>query len=280
MTTKIAVVANLSLQVFQQHALRTLTASPSQQLRGHSPSSSIGNSPITNFGALEQLLKKITSPSSHVKNNTSSGHDHLFEDNLRRLITTLKNLTSHDVGLDLRWISDTTSYAAPVVYIHIMENEVFSMGIFVLRPGSRIPLHDHPGMFGILRVLYGSLRCRSFTRLDGERAIYPGSPLASALSPLTTSASSRWQLTDLVVVQPHQDTILSVDSDPCLLTPSEGNLHELTVCDEAAVFLDILAPPYDHDLGTRECRFYREVILPQPVLISSAAGDSSTTTSI
>ncbi|CAB1419736.1 unnamed protein product [Pleuronectes platessa] len=39
----------------------------------------------------------------------------------------------------------------PVTYMHICETEVFSMGVFLLRPGASIPLHDHPDMNGNLR---------------------------------------------------------------------------------------------------------------------------------
>ena len=45
-----------------------------------------------------------------------------------------------------------SSGSAPVIYMHICETEVFSMGVFVLRPGASIPLHDHPGMNGMLKV--------------------------------------------------------------------------------------------------------------------------------
>lgn len=40
----------------------------------------------------------------------------------------------------------------PVSYMHICETEVFSMGVFLLKSGASIPLHDHPGMNGMLKV--------------------------------------------------------------------------------------------------------------------------------
>ncbi|CAB1436185.1 unnamed protein product [Pleuronectes platessa] len=39
----------------------------------------------------------------------------------------------------------------PVTYVHICGTEVFSMGVFLLRPGTSMPLHDHPDMNGNLR---------------------------------------------------------------------------------------------------------------------------------
>jgi hypothetical protein len=46
-----------------------------------------------------------------------------------------------------------------VRYVHI--NEVpgqYSMGIFIFPPNARIPLHDHPGMCVLSRMLYGDLQ--------------------------------------------------------------------------------------------------------------------------
>lgn len=40
----------------------------------------------------------------------------------------------------------------PVSYMHICETDVFSMGVFLLKSGASIPLHDHPGMNGMLKV--------------------------------------------------------------------------------------------------------------------------------
>ncbi len=42
--------------------------------------------------------------------------------------------------------------AAPVTYIKILEDADVSIGIFVVRPGSQIPLHNHPEMIGLLKV--------------------------------------------------------------------------------------------------------------------------------
>ncbi|KAA0186290.1 2 aminoethanethiol dioxygenase [Fasciolopsis buskii] len=78
------------------------------------------------------------------------------------------------------------------------------------------------------------------------------------------------------MARPHQDVVVSAESCEQLLTPEEGNLHEVTPVDGPAVILDILAHPYDHDLGTRECRFYKDVILlgnhvPKPPADSTAS---------
>ena len=46
-----------------------------------------------------------------------------------------------------------------VRYLHLSESpDQYSMGIFVFPPFARIPLHDHPGMCVLSRVLYGTLQ--------------------------------------------------------------------------------------------------------------------------
>jgi hypothetical protein len=48
-------------------------------------------------------------------------------------------------------------------YIHIDEiPEQYSLGIFVFPPFARIPLHDHPNMVVLSRVLYGDVTVRSY----------------------------------------------------------------------------------------------------------------------
>ncbi|KAL3798418.1 hypothetical protein HJC23_005071 [Cyclotella cryptica] len=61
-----------------------------------------------------------------------------------------------------------------VRYLHVKEvPNRYSAGIFVFPPNAEIPLHDHPGMVVISRVLYGELRVQSYDVLpvaNGEDA--------------------------------------------------------------------------------------------------------------
>ena len=50
-----------------------------------------------------------------------------------------------------------------VRYLHLAEREdAYSVGVFVFPPGATIPLHDHPGMAVLSRVLYGEVAARSY----------------------------------------------------------------------------------------------------------------------
>lgn len=139
----------------------------------------------------------------------------------------------------LHTLSKTTNggNAAPVTYISLYDSVVFSMSIFIIRRGERIPLHDHPGMFGVLKVLYGSGTIRSYSAL-----MPPGSDK------------------EVIEAQRHPDLTVGPDSAPCCLTPTERNFHEIRALDGPLAFLDVLAPPYDS--VTRDCHYYNVTSSP------------------
>ncbi len=50
-----------------------------------------------------------------------------------------------------------------VRYLHVVDApQKFSVGIFVFPPNARMPLHDHPNMIVLSRVLYGELQVQSY----------------------------------------------------------------------------------------------------------------------
>uniref|UniRef100_A0A6B0V3L3 2-aminoethanethiol dioxygenase n=2 Tax=Ixodes ricinus TaxID=34613 RepID=A0A6B0V3L3_IXORI len=168
--------------------------------------------------------------------------DEAFSDCLARLQRAASQITCKDVNLDekmLHSISRATSYngsdAAPVTYISLSENRTFTMSIFIVKRGARIPLHDHPSMYGILKVLYGSAKITSYSAI-GRR----------------TDA-----VTDELIVdaQRHPDVSVGAESNACCLTPTERNIHEIAAVDGPVAFLDILAPPYN--MKDRDCHYYR-----------------------
>ncbi|XP_030011591.1 LOW QUALITY PROTEIN: 2-aminoethanethiol dioxygenase-like [Sphaeramia orbicularis] len=129
--------------------------------------------------------------------------------------------------------------APPVTYMHICETDHFSMGVFLLKSGASIPLHDHPGMHGVLKVLYGTVRISCFDRPDPPPAAPPSAhPGALRRSVLRSTGE------------------YTEDSGPCVLSPDRDNLHQIDAVDGPTAFMDILAPPYDPDDG-RDCHYYR-----------------------
>ena len=61
-------------------------------------------------------------------------------------------MKASDINLDLPEKPvkrDSNVFGAPVSYINIFESKHFTLGVFILKNGVSIPLHDHPGMHGI-----------------------------------------------------------------------------------------------------------------------------------
>lgn len=73
--------------------------------------------------------------------------------NTYTLDTQLDNLTAEDINLEVpneesgNIINHPSG--APVSHIGIYECPYFSMGVFIIKKGCEIPLHDHPGMYGL-----------------------------------------------------------------------------------------------------------------------------------
>lgn len=211
-----------------------------------------------------------------------------FEENLTKLKLLASKLTSADVKLDKSLLHSAESDSeckdswsrnrlAPVTYIEIFENTVITIGIFVLKSGARLPLHDHPLMYGVLKVIHGNVHILSYSPVssrvvlresDGGSSDGPELELENSygddmLSPCDielTSSSLYRQVSLLAVKEPE---MLVCDKDEaCILCPRQGNIHEIRSVDGPAAFIDILAPPYDTNIpgvGPRPCRYFKDV---------------------
>ncbi|XP_069033272.1 2-aminoethanethiol (cysteamine) dioxygenase b [Embiotoca jacksoni] len=138
--------------------------------------------------------------------------------------------------------------APPVTYMHICETDHFSMGVFLLKSGASIPLHDHPGMHGMLKVMYGKVRISCFDRLERPSGGAQAAPALPALPPAQTGSLRRSVL--------RSTGEFTEESGPCVLSPDWDNLHQIDAVDGPTAFMDILAPPYDPDDG-RDCHYFR-----------------------
>jgi PCO_ADO len=165
-----------------------------------------------------------------------------------------------------------------VRYLHISEvPDQYSIGIFIFGPYARIPLHDHPGMCVLSRVLYGDLRRLSLDLARDEDAVsflegsdndnrtkqQPHQPQQHH-NPINSWFRGSW-LSRMNSVRnklpPGARSAFKnqVDHlqapDVTVLYPFEGNLHEFVAGPDGAAVLDVLLPPYDNGQN-RDCTFY------------------------
>lgn len=160
-----------------------------------------------------------------------------FMENHAKLRSLMAEVRAADLRLAPRRAADgLPGPGPPVTYMHICESERFSMGVFLLRSGASIPLHDHPGMYGFLKVLYGTARISCFDRLERPP---PPAQLGALRRCVLRSVGEYTE-----------------DSGTCVLFPDHDNLHQIDAVDGPTAFMDVLAPPYE-PMDGRDCHYYR-----------------------
>jgi cysteamine dioxygenase len=118
----------------------------------------------------------------------------------------------------------------------------------------RLPLHDHPGMHGIMRVLSGHVRVRTYT-------------------PIVDSTASQVHVGDIIDAQYNGDEVCALEhtvnheqvltpsSLPRLLHPCTHNIHSIEPIDTDApttAMLDVLMPSYAN-YGDA-CGYYEQLV--------------------
>ncbi|XP_062199940.1 plant cysteine oxidase 3-like [Phragmites australis] len=129
-----------------------------------------------------------------------------------------------------------------ITYVHIHECDDFSMGVFCFPAGATLPLHDHPQMVVLSKLLYGSMRVKSYDWVA---------------APCRVSGATKSGLAKVVAV----DELREAPCKASVLFPrSGGNIHTLTAVTPCAL-LDVLAPPYSEDLG-RPSTYFTDIPVP------------------
>lgn len=164
----------------------------------------------------------------------------LCQKNFEMLRNLMDKVTAADVRLDHDVLEFVQMQSAPMCVVDIFENQDITIAIFILKQGVTMPMHDHPGMHGLLKVIAGAVKIESFTMETSVDDI---------IEPNTGYTAIK-----------HAGKVAKDTDDACVLTPWERNLHEISCVEGPAAFLDILSPPYDVDefgRGTRPCTFFR-----------------------
>lgn len=176
--------------------------------------------------------------------------DKITADHLTHLARAMNNITADDVFFDPREIEDRDAKLqllgqdAPVTFMHIHEDNQFAMAVFILKSGGVLPLHDHPGMHGLVKVISGQVKIVSYSGVDHK-------PIPDGVRRTIGSGNK-----NIKTVRRHNDVVLSAEDGCSVLTPSVENFHEIRPVTPMAAFLDILAPPYEN---SSSCHYYKEL---------------------
>ena len=153
-----------------------------------------------------------------IENNRNS-------DLFRSIAGPLEALTLEDLGLrNLEHCFEP----GVITLINVHSQKEMWIGVFCMTKGTRFPLHDHPDMIGLSRLIYGTLTHRSLDIMSCSSA----STEARLASEGVTAAPSSF-----------------------FLTPNMGNLHEVEAVEDA-VLLDLFLPNYSK---ARVCSYFEEV---------------------
>jgi hypothetical protein len=136
---------------------------------------------------------------------------------------------------DLGLTEDYVLNAKENVCMNIVNSREFDIQVFVIPKGKQLPLHDHPNMIVLSKLISGTLSVRSFSpdRSDSSNSLTSAGKASLTLSSKRNPIDGAW-----------------------LLSPNEGNVHEL-IAENTAIVLDVLLPPYSEP--DRPCNFYRSV---------------------
>ena len=164
--------------------------------------------------------------------------------NLDLLIAQTNKLTNVDVGLEHCSVFDSSPprdravTPAPVTYIPVVENQHISMGIFVIREGQNIPLHDHPNMHGVIKCIAGKLNVTSFSklvRIDLSDCclvlliiLPPQDRMVATPERFRRSPNLLEKIKYGQLFPAEQSNTVTIDPDSvcCLLSPTNSNVHK------------------------------------------------------
>lgn len=150
---------------------------------------------------------------------TAHHHFHTLKSLMDQLTATDFNLAEKMANLnqDNEWSFET-----------LYTTEAFEINLLMIPRGCGIPLHDHPQMNVLLKVLWGTLYLEAYDWAEE----YPFQGLA--------------RLT--------QQNYCNGATETLWINPKQNNLHEIYAVEDCA-FLDILFPPYSE---TRPCHYYKK----------------------
>lgn len=159
---------------------------------------------------------------------------------LSELLRLINRLQASDLNINLDTEEadcngeNAAKGSEPVTITCIKDDKYFSMAVCVLKNGSKIPLHDHPQMHGIIKVILGTVKMTSYSP-----ALSNDTEIPEEIRRMNHPKDS------LVPVELHKSQNVTNKNEPVLVTPTLGNYHEMCAVEGPAVIFEVYAPPYN-----------------------------------
>lgn len=164
----------------------------------------------------------------------------------RNLINILNEITKERIEKTNKFSFEDMFKNRINMFVPICENDFYTIGIFLIPKGGRIPLHDHPQMLVLSKILFGALNYLSLDYKDDKIQIELPKTLYNFRNVDEDFENYKLQATL------NTKSILK-KNDVIYLTPFLANIHQFEAQEDSA-FLDVLIPKYD--LINRFCNFY------------------------
>lgn len=202
---------------------------------------------------VKQAIRTFTKPQSKA----------IFQENLDELMNQVNKIKITDLYLDHDFVQREDSDSAlgnPLLYVQIYKDNNISVSVFILKKYSKIPLHDHPLMHGIIKVISGNLKIQSYSLEDTSHIKEKGDENFVCIPNDRYYVDNNMLLYDSMGtrVLRHSPKVLTENDSCALLTPTKYNIHAVESHGGPSAFLDILAPPYNTAFGrfTRQCSYF------------------------
>lgn len=201
---------------------------------------------------MTKLIQNIFKQANKLYSNTKLAENET-KSTYQLLVSLMSNVKADDLSYNQAEVDRKILVEAPTAYSKLFENDFFNLSLFSIGPNSRLPLHNHPGMDGFLKVISGKVLIKTFDQLPQDVDKPPSNILSSIPYKLKSSS--------IVPTRRLEDKIISADDQSvALIEPEKGNIHEITVSPDwetGSAFLDLIAPPYDRDSSARSVSYYR-----------------------
>jgi hypothetical protein len=109
------------------------------------------------------------------------------------LVTCLQKmneLSLEELGIKQSYIDTLTESQC----MHVINTRQFDITAFLIPPGCQLPLHDHPHMAVLSKVVYGDLKLRSYSA-DTTGHAQEGIPVTLVQDKICTPTDGAWYLT-------------------------------------------------------------------------------------